>query len=148
MTSAALVGSGDELIPALSRRGRLPTGAVDDLNPAAPLRSQGTPGSGGASSANKQSKLNQLNKNKAQGNAFETLAKQKFQKTNVGVQTQVTIKAPSGTRTRVDLIGRDTKTGNITLGEAKSSQTAPLTRNQKKAFPEIAKSEGGSSWVR
>ena len=40
----ALAGSGDDLVPALPGGGRLPTGAVDDLNPAAPLRSQGNPG--------------------------------------------------------------------------------------------------------
>ncbi|NEZ65241.1 hypothetical protein D0962_21095 [Leptolyngbyaceae cyanobacterium CCMR0082] len=40
----ALAGSGNELVPALPRGGRLPTGAVDDLNPATPLRSQGNPG--------------------------------------------------------------------------------------------------------
>ena len=39
-----LAGSGDELVPVLPRGGRFPTGAVDDFNPAAPLRSQGNPG--------------------------------------------------------------------------------------------------------
>ncbi|MEL6402578.1 MAG: RHS repeat-associated core domain-containing protein, partial [Cyanobacteria bacterium J06626_4] len=43
----ALAGSGDELVPALPGGGRLPTGVADDLNPAAPLRSQGN--AGGAS---------------------------------------------------------------------------------------------------
>ncbi|NEQ42463.1 MAG: hypothetical protein F6K00_02430 [Leptolyngbya sp. SIOISBB] len=45
----ALAGSGDELIPALPGGGRLPAGAIDDLNPAALLRSQGNPGGAGAS---------------------------------------------------------------------------------------------------
>ena len=39
-----MAGSRDDLVPALPRGGRLPTGAGDDLNPAAPLRSQGNPG--------------------------------------------------------------------------------------------------------
>lgn len=42
---------------------------------------------------------------------------------------------------RPDFIGRDIN-GNIVLGEAKSSPTAPLTPNQRKAFPEIAQSGG------
>ena len=43
-----MAGSRDDLVPALPRGSRLPTGAVDDLNPAAPLRSQGDPGVGRA----------------------------------------------------------------------------------------------------
>jgi len=42
------------------------------------------------------------------------------------------------TRTRIDMMGRDAD-GNISCVECKSSETAPLTRNQKLGFPEIEK---------
>lgn len=83
----------------------------------------------------------QVLKNKAQGDAFEAKVKKDFEVDHTGVQEQVTIKTKSGTRTRVDLIGND-KNGDIVIVEAKSSQTARLTKNQKKAFPEISKTGG------
>ena len=46
------------------------------------------------------------------------------------------VKTSSGTRTRVDAIGLDAN-GNVVINEYKSSSTAPLTYNQKTAFPEI-----------
>ncbi|MBE6839017.1 MAG: hypothetical protein E7507_05680 [Ruminococcus sp.] len=46
-----------------------------------------------------------------------------------------------GMRTCVDAIGIDSN-GNIVINEFKSSATAPLTNNQKNAFPEILKSGG------
>lgn len=50
-----------------------------------------------------------------------------------------TVKAQSGVRTRIDLMGRDAN-GNIVCTECKASATAPLTRNQATAFPEIQQS--------
>lgn len=42
----------------------------------------------------------------------------------------------SGIKTRVDAIGFDAN-GNVVINEFKSSQTAPITTNQKIAFEEI-----------
>ena len=83
-----------------------------------------------------------LLQNKANGAAFEPRAKAYFEREYSGVEQQVTIKSNlSGTRIRVDLIGRDNN-GSIGIGEAKSSATAPLTKNQKIAFPEIQENGG------
>ena len=42
-----------------------------------------------------------------------------------------------GTKIRVDAIGVDKNTGNVVINEFKSSQTAPLTPNQKVGFPQL-----------
>ena len=52
---------------------------------------------------------------------------------------QITLKTSSGVKTRVDAIGLDSK-GNVVINEFKSSLTAPLTSNQKIAYPEIKES--------
>lgn len=83
----------------------------------------------------------QLAKNKAAGSAFEKQAMQKVQQTQTGVVEQVTVQTESGVKTRVDLIGRDAN-GNIICTECKASSSAPLTPNQKAAFPEIQQSGG------
>ena len=57
------------------------------------------------------------------------------------VAQQVTVKAENGVKTRIDAISKDAS-GNIKLTEAKSSQSAPLTTNQKLAHPSIEKSGG------
>ena len=54
--------------------------------------------------------------------------------------SQVTIEAADGTRTKVDFVQKND--GKVTLTEAKGSQTAPLTPNQKKAHPQIEQSGG------
>ena len=58
-----------------------------------------------------------------------------------GVVQQLTIKTDSGVRTRLDAAGRDAA-GNARLTEAKASETARLTPNQRKAFPEIGQTGG------
>jgi len=63
----------------------------------------------------------------------------KLQETQAGIVQPVTVKIQSGTRTRIDLIGRDAD-GSIICTECKASATAPLTPNQKIAFPEIQES--------
>ncbi len=63
-------------------------------------------------------------------------------KTHDEVQPEITIKTQSGTITRIDLIGKSKKTGEIECVECKSSSKAPLTKNQKQAFPEIEQSGG------
>ncbi|VUD51028.1 tRNA3(Ser)-specific nuclease WapA [Thalassocella blandensis] len=86
-------------------------------------------------------KNKQLEKNKQVGEAFEKQVKEQLEKTDTDVAEQVTIKTKSGTKTRVDLVSKD-KDGNIKCTECKSSETAPLTKNQKQAFPEIEESGG------
>ncbi|VVM89847.1 S-type pyocin domain-containing protein [Pseudomonas fluorescens] len=83
----------------------------------------------------------QLEKNKAAGAEFEDKTYGGFSDEMEESGQQVTVKTESGTRTRLDMIGRD-KNGDISCVECKASDTAPLTRNQKKAFPEIERSGG------
>ncbi len=59
-----------------------------------------------------------------------------LQKTQSRVVQQVTVKTQSGTRTRINLMGRDAN-GNIVCTKCKASATAPLTKNQRAAFPEM-----------
>ncbi|MFM5519687.1 hypothetical protein [Aeromonas jandaei] len=82
---------------------------------------------------------NQIKKNKAAGDAFEQQVMQQLQQTQSGVVQQVTVKTQSGVKTRIDLMGKDAG-GNIVCTECKASETAPLTKNQSLAFPEIEKS--------
>ncbi|WP_137940221.1 RHS repeat-associated core domain-containing protein [Chitinivorax sp. B] len=77
-----------------------------------------------------------LQANKAAGDAFEQQVLNQTRQTQSNVVQQLTVKMPSGVKTRIDIVGRDSK-GNIVCTECKASQTAPLTKNQKKAFPEI-----------
>lgn len=77
--------------------------------------------------------------NKAAGDAFEQQVMSQLQQVQSGVVQQVTVKTQNGVRTRIDLMGRDAK-GNIICTECKASATAPLTRNQAAAFPEIEQS--------
>jgi len=67
-----------------------------------------------------------LAKNRAKGRAFEREKFQEFSATHNGAVEQVTIRTPSGKKTRVDAIGFDAD-GNIVIQEYKSSLTAPLT---------------------
>jgi hypothetical protein len=78
----------------------------------------------------------QLAQNKAQGKAFEQSELKKLAETQDDVAAQVQVKTQSGTKTVLDAVGK--KNGNIAVTEMKSSPTAPLTKNQKTAFPEIA----------
>jgi len=91
----------------------------------------GTVGRGGAGST--------IQANRAAGNAFEQKVMREIQQTQTGVVQQITVKTESGVRTRIDLLGRDNK-GNIVCTECKASSTAPLTKNQSIAFPEIQRS--------
>ncbi|MEO0639420.1 MAG: hypothetical protein AAFY70_06825, partial [Bacteroidota bacterium] len=77
-----------------------------------------------------------LTENRKKGAAFEKKVLDDVSKTQTGVVEQITVKTPSGVRTRLDIVGKDAS-GNIKLTEAKSSKTAPLTKNQKRGFPEI-----------
>ncbi|MHC8400513.1 S-type pyocin domain-containing protein [Pseudomonas sp. MDT1-17] len=81
----------------------------------------------------------QLDKNKKQGKDFEDTTYEEFSQKQGQSGREVTVKTESGTRTRLDMLGRNTD-GDITCVECKSSETAPLTKNQKSAFPEIERS--------
>jgi len=56
--------------------------------------------------------------------------------TDINVAEQVTLKTESGVKTRMDVVSTKAS-GEIRLQEAKSSATAPLTKNQQLAHPEI-----------
>jgi hypothetical protein len=75
--------------------------------------------------------------NAAQGAAFEAQVARDLERTSTDIYPQMTIRTPSGTRTRIDFISKDRATGAVQLTEAKSSPTAPLTKNQRKGFPEV-----------
>ena len=87
------------------------------------------------------SKKERLKLNKIKGDAFEKETLKELEKTQSGIVSQVTVKTQSGTRTRIDLLGFDDN-GVIKCTECKASANAPLTRNQKKAFPEMESSGG------
>ncbi|WP_406844821.1 DUF6443 domain-containing protein [Flavobacterium soyae] len=89
---------------------------------------------GEASSAS--SKANTLKANRAQGANFENQIQTQLEAGGNQVASQVTIEAADGTRTRPDFVTVDAE-GTIGITEAKSSATAPLTKNQKSAFPQI-----------
>ena len=76
---------------------------------------------------------------KINGRAFEQQEFAKFSSQNKNAVEQITVKNSSGVKTRVDAIGLDSN-GNVVINEFKSSLTAPLTDNQKLAFPEIFES--------
>lgn len=83
----------------------------------------------------------QLQKNKQRGKEYEDESFEEYSKTRPEAAREVTIKTDNGVKTRVDMIGRDAD-GEISCVECKSSDTAPLTKNQKSAFPEIEKTGG------
>ena len=89
-----------------------------------------------------KSKAEQLAENKKKGAEWEQNRYEHYtQNEGANLTPQVTVKTDSGTKTRVDFLGTD-KNGNPLCIECKSSPTAPLTPNQKKAFPEISESGG------
>ena len=87
------------------------------------------------------SKAEIMKKNREQGRLYEQKEFRKFSKKYSNAVQQITIKTNSNERTRVDAIGTD-KNGQVIIYEFKSSKTAPLTRNQEKAFTEIKQSGG------
>ena len=99
----------------------------------------GNPGAGKATSGKATeggAKTDVLANNRAQGKAFEQQEFPNFSRNNTNAEEQITIKTSSGTKTRVDAIGLG-ENGNVVINEFKSSSTAPLTPNQKIAFPEL-----------
>ena len=83
------------------------------------------------------SKTTRIIENAEKGKAFE---KKVGESLGNNKASQVAIEAADGTKTRVDFVQK--KDGRVTLIGAKSSQTAPLTSNQKIAHPQIEQSGG------
>ncbi|OCG41485.1 hypothetical protein [Gilliamella sp. Bif1-4] len=83
----------------------------------------------------------QVQQNNQQGKKFEESYYDEYKTDKVESAREVTIKTEGGTKIRVDMIGRD-ENGNITCIECKSSDTAPLTPNQKVGFPDLEKNGG------
>ena len=82
-----------------------------------------------------KNRKDQLEKNKKSGEDFEMEIYQKKVKQGFKPQKQITVKTKSGVKTRLDIISKEG--GLDVCTECKASITAPLTKNQKKAFPEI-----------
>jgi hypothetical protein len=77
--------------------------------------------------------------NAQKGAAFEKTVVDATKATDTKVAEQVTLKTESGVKTRMDVVSQK-PAGTVRLQEAKSSAKAPLTKAQKAAHPEIAKS--------
>ncbi len=77
-----------------------------------------------------------LANNRANGKEFANKSFENFNSKYKNAVEEVTVKTPSGVKTRFDAMGLDSK-GKVVVNEFKSSATAPLTKNQKLAFPEI-----------
>ena len=82
------------------------------------------------------SKAETLANNRIQGREFEQQEFAKYSLQNSNAVEQITVKTSSGVKTRVDAMGINSN-GNVVISEFKSSATAPLTNNQRIAFPEI-----------
>jgi hypothetical protein len=83
-----------------------------------------------------------VQENAANGAAFEQKVGNNLVKAgDTNIEPQITIKADNGVKTRVDFVSTN-NSGQISLTEAKSSSTAPLTKNQKSAYPSIAQNGG------
>lgn len=72
-------------------------------------------------------------KNAKQGRAFENQVGKALEKTDQSIAREVTLKTPSGSKTRADFLSKDKATGKINITEAKSSANAPLTPGQAKS---------------
>ncbi|MBI2390510.1 MAG: VCBS repeat-containing protein [Deltaproteobacteria bacterium] len=111
------------------------------MTPAPWALSSPVPAAPGSEDASK-SKGDIVKENKAKGDAHEDAIEPKLKETQDNVQKQVTIKTKSGTKVRVDFLGKDKETGEIKATEGKGSDTAGFTKNQKKGYPEI-ETDGG-----
>lgn len=78
-------------------------------------------------------------RNAAQGREFQNAVAADTALTDTNVVQNVTVRTQSGVRTQIDVVSTN-PAGQVVLTEAKSSATAPLTRAQAAAHPEIAQS--------
>lgn len=96
-----------------------------------------------SASENSNKKAETLAKNQEKGKKFEDKVGKDLEKSgNKNIQDQVTIKPNGGGTGNVRVDKVSTKKGKTVLTEAKSSKTAPLTKNQKAGFPVIKKNGG------
>lgn len=79
--------------------------------------------------------------NKAAGEAFQAKVASQVKAAGQEIAEEITIKTASSAKTRMDIVSRDAN-GVITCTECKASATAPLTKGQTVAHPEIATSGG------
>jgi RHS repeat-associated protein len=78
-----------------------------------------------------------IEENKAAGKKWQDETGEELKAEEDVVASEVTVETEEGTTTRLDHV---TKKGDrVRCVECKGSETAPLTKNQKKAFPEIEK---------
>ncbi len=84
----------------------------------------------------------QLKKNREQGRTYAQKEFSEQKKVLGDLADEITIVTNEGTRFRADAMGTDPATGEIVILEFKSSQTAPLTKNQEDGFWELYKSGG------
>ncbi|MBF0819118.1 RHS repeat-associated core domain-containing protein [Streptococcus acidominimus] len=93
-----------------------------------------------AQGTGKGSNSTNISRNRQKGKRYEEREFPKFKEKQPDAVREITIKTNSpdskGTRIRVDAIGHSTD-DSIKIVEYKSSPTAPLTKNQKKGFPEL-----------
>ena len=82
----------------------------------------------------------QLEVNKATGAAFEDQTANGLEQRGASFGRQITLETQSGLQTRIDFLSRDPGEKRIRCMECKASETARETKNQKKAFKEIAES--------
>jgi hypothetical protein len=96
---------------------------------------------------NKLTKQEQVQVNREVGDAFEEELVEFAKQTQDDVQTQVSVRpntaeGPADFRVRLDSAGRNRTTRDLEPLEGKASETAPLTKNQKKGFPLIEEHGG------
>jgi hypothetical protein len=98
-------------------------------------------GVGDAVASSSAARAERLARNRATGLAFEQERQRIAEQQGMqDLSPQLTLRTPSGIRTRPDLTGRHPQTNEVILEEHKGSDTAPLTNRQKAGFPEIEKS--------
>lgn len=87
-------------------------------------------------------KASTMAENAKNGKAFESVATEEVgRRSSEKIATQVTVK-PNGGDKNVRLDNVSTRDGKTVLSEAKSSNSAPLTKNQGDGFPLIEKFGG------
>ena len=131
------------------------TGQVDPLTGQAIFRGLNKDGSGAngryyfvSNDTGKQIKIDKpyelkisnstVGDNKIIGDSYRDEIFNKYKNKGLEPEKEVLVETSSGIRTRIDVL--HTRNGNIRCTECKASLNAPLTKNQKLAFPEIEKS--------
>ena len=131
------------------------TGQVDPLTGQAVFRGLNKDGSGAngryyfiSNDTGKQIKMDKpyelkisnstVGDNKIIGDSYRDEIFNKYKNKGLEPEKEVLVETSSGIRTRIDVL--HTRNGNVRCTECKASLSAPLTKNQRLAFPEIEKS--------